>query len=35
VINRDTKDATYKLALFRALSELGTLNGRLAERLGI
>ena len=33
VINRDAKDATYKLALFRALSELGTVNEHQAEWL--
>ena len=33
VLNRDTKDATYKLALFRALSELGTQQWHRAEWL--
>ncbi len=33
VMNRDVKDATYKLALFRALSELGTMQSRQAEWL--
>jgi SAM-dependent methyltransferase len=31
VLNRDTKDATYKLALFRALSDLGTTQDHRAE----
>lgn len=33
VLNRDRKTATYKLALFRALSELGTINDRAAQWL--
>ena len=33
VLNRDRKTATYKLALFRALSELGTLQNHQAEWL--
>ena len=33
VLNRDRKTATYKLALFRALSELGTIQERQAEYL--
>lgn len=33
VLNRDRKTATYKLALFRALSELGTLQHHRAEWL--
>ncbi len=33
VLNRDRKTATYKLALFRALSELGTLQHHQAEWL--
>lgn len=33
VLNRDRKTATYKLALFRALSELGTVQDRQAEYL--
>ena len=33
VMNRDVKDATYKLALFRALSELGTMQSHQAEWL--
>lgn len=33
VLNRDRKTATYKLALFRALSELGTINDRSAQWL--
>ena len=34
VINQDTKDATYKLALLRALSEIGTKNTHLVEWVG-
>ena len=33
MLNRDRKTATYKLALFRALSELGTLQNHQAEWL--
>ena len=33
VLNRDRKTATYKLALFRALSEIGTLQDHVAEWL--
>ena len=34
VINGDTKEATYKLALLRALSDIGTKNTRLVEWVG-